>query len=317
MAAKYRHRLPQLSGGLFLTDGGIETSLIYQGGFDLPMFAAFDLFQHEPGRRALRDYYTRYCALARSRGLGFLLESPTWRANLDWGAKIGYSPAELGGINWQAIDMMLSLRREFETPASPMVVSGCIGPRGDGYSPDRMMSAYEAEEYHAFQVRLFADSEADLVTGVTMNYVEEAIGIARAAGAAGIPSVISLTVETDGSLPTGMTLEEAIVTIDRSTDAAPAYYMINCAHPTHFEEKLKLGAPFLSRIRGIRANASRMSHAELDQATALDDGNPAEFGRQYAALRHKHGRLTVLGGCCGTDIRHIEEIALACTAVAA
>jgi S-methylmethionine-dependent homocysteine/selenocysteine methylase len=299
--AKYRHRLPQLSGELFLTDGGIETSLIYLDGQELP----------------IRTYYARYCTLARAKGIGFILESPTWRANLDWAAKLGYSPAELGGINWEAIEMMLSLRHEFETASSPMVISGCIGPRGDGYNPDRMMSAREAEDYHSFQAGLFADSGADLVTAVTMNYAAEAIGIARAAAAAGIPSVISLTVETDGRLPTGMTLEETITTIDRSTDAAPAYYMINCAHPTHFEDKLKLGASWMSRIRGIRANASRLSHAELDQATELDAGNPAELGRQYAALRHKHGRINVLGGCCGTDIRHIEEIALACTAVAA
>jgi S-methylmethionine-dependent homocysteine/selenocysteine methylase len=315
--AKYRHRLPQLSGELFLTDGGIETSLIYLDGQELPMFAAFDLFKTDAGRRAIRTYYARYCALARAKGLGFILESPTWRANLDWAAKLGYSPAELGGINWEAIEMMLSLRHEFETASSPMVISGCIGPRGDGYNPDRMMSAREAEDYHSFQAGLFADSGADLVTAVTMNYAAEAIGIARAAAAAGIPSVISLTVETDGRLPTGMTLEETITTIDRSTDAAPAYYMINCAHPTHFEDKLKLGASWMSRIRGIRANASRLSHAELDQATELDAGNPAELGRQYAALRHKHGRINVLGGCCGTDVRHIEQIALACTTVAA
>jgi S-methylmethionine-dependent homocysteine/selenocysteine methylase len=315
--AKYRHRLPQLSGELFLTDGGIETSLIYLDGQELPMFAAFDLFKTDAGRRAIRTYYARYCTLARAKGIGFILESPTWRANLDWAAKLGYSPAELGGINWEAIEMMLSLRHEFETASSPMVISGCIGPRGDGYNPDRMMSAREAEDYHSFQAGLFADSGADLVTAVTMNYAEEAIGIARAAAAAGIPSVISLTVETDGRLPTGMTLEETITTIDKSTDAAPAYYMINCAHPTHFEDKLKLGASWMSRIRGIRANASRLSHAELDQATELDAGNPAELGRQYAALRHKHGRINVLGGCCGTDVRHIEQIALACTTVAA
>jgi S-methylmethionine-dependent homocysteine/selenocysteine methylase len=281
------------------------------------MFAAFDLFKTDEGRRAIRKYYARYCALARTQGLGFILESPTWRANLDWAAKLGYSPAELGGINWEAIEMMLSLRHEFETATSPMVISGCIGPRGDGYNPDRMMSAREAEDYHAFQAALFADSGADMVTAVTMNYAEEAIGIAQAAAAAGIPCVISLTVETDGRLPTGRSLEETITTIDRSTDAAPAYYMINCAHPTHFEDKLKLGAAWMSRIRGIRANASRLSHAELDQATALDAGNPAELGRQYAMLRHKHGRINVLGGCCGTDIRHIEQIALACTTVAA
>jgi S-methylmethionine-dependent homocysteine/selenocysteine methylase len=180
--AKYRNRLPQLSDSLFLTDGGIETSLIYLDGFDLPMFAAFDLFKTENGLKGLRDYFVRYTSIAKAHGLGFVLESPTWRANPDWANALGYSAAQLTRINRKAIDLMVDLRKEFETDRSPMVISGCFGPRGDGYDPGKMMTAEEAAEYHAFQAEIFADSEADMVTAITMNYVKEAIGITKAAG---------------------------------------------------------------------------------------------------------------------------------------
>jgi S-methylmethionine-dependent homocysteine/selenocysteine methylase len=313
--AKYRAHLPQDSDRLFLTDGGIETSLIYLDGFDLPMFAAFHLFNTEKGRKGLRDYYVRYASIARAHGLGFILESPTWRANPDWAHKLGYPAAALTRINHEAIRLMVDLRNEFETAQSPMVISGCLGPRGDGYDPGKMMSAAEGEDYHAFQAQIFADSEADMVTAITMNYVAEAVGVARAAAAAAIPSAISFTVETDGRLPTGQTLEGAIAAVDDATGGAPAYYMINCAHPTHFKDALEASAPWLRRVRGLRANASKRSHAELDQATELDAGDPVELGRQYSTLRQKLGKLNVLGGCCGTDHRHVEQIALACTMV--
>jgi S-methylmethionine-dependent homocysteine/selenocysteine methylase len=315
--AKYRDRLPQLSDRLFLTDGGIETSLIYLDGFDLPMFAAFDLFKTEEGLKGLRDYFVRYASIARAHELGFVLESPTWRANPDWANELGYSAARLTRINREAIDLMVDLREEFETDRSPMVISGCLGPRGDGYDPRSKMTAEEAADYHAFQAEIFADSETDMVTAITMNYVEEAIGIARVAAAVGVPSVISFTVETDGRLPTGQPLASAIAEVDDATDAAPAYYMVNCAHPTHFDHLVANGASWQGRLRGLRANASKCSHAELDQATELDSGDPVELAEQYLALRRKIGNLNVLGGCCGTDHRHIERIALACAAVPA
>jgi len=315
--AKYRDRLPQLSDRLFLTDGGIETSLIFLDGFDLPMFAAFDLLKTEEGSKGLRDYFVRYASIAKVHGLGFVLESPTWRANPDWANALGYSGAQLTRINRQAIDLMVDLRAEYETDRSPMVISGCFGPRGDGYDPRMKMSVDEAADYHAFQAEIFADSEADMVTAITMNYVEEAIGVARAAAAVGMPSVISFTLETDGNLPTGQPLGNAIAEVDDATGGAPAYYMINCAHPTHFEHILADGAAWQDRIRGLRANASTLSHAELDEATELDSGDPAELGGQYSALRGKLRNLNVLGGCCGTDDRHVERIALTCAPVPA
>lgn len=313
--AKYRWNLPQMSGeGLFLTDGGLETSLIYHGGHELPLFAAFDLMKDAAGRKELRNYYRRYAAIAAESRLGFILESPTWRANPDWATKLGYSPASLDQVNRDSIALMQQLRDELEERRSPMVVSGCLGPRGDGYQPDRLMSAAEAEGYHAGQIEAFRAAGADMVTAITMNYEEEATGIARAAAAADMPVVISFTVETDGRLATGQPLKDAIVAVDRATGDAPLYYMINCAHPSHFEQALVEGEAWVARIGGLRANASRRSHAELDSATELDDGDPVDLGERYAALRRTHGRLTVLGGCCGTDHRHLREICLACTA---
>ncbi len=313
--AKYRARLPQFSDHVFLTDGGMETTLIFHEGIDLPHFASFDLFKNAEGIARVRGYYARYAQMAKDAGLGFVLESPTWRANADWAAKLGYSRMALADINRKAIDLMVELRNQFETARSPMVISGNIGPRGDGYVPGKTMSAQQAEDYHAEQVGVFRNTSADLVSAFTLNYANEAIGVARAAKAAGMPVVISFTVETDGRLPTGQTLKDAIAEVDSETGAAPAYYMLNCAHPTHFADTLAGDAAWVKRLRGLRANASKRSHAELETMTDLDVGDPAELGRQYAELRRKLRHINVLGGCCGTDHRHVEQISFACELV--
>ena len=313
--SKYRYQLPQLSDRLFLTDGGMETTFIFLDGLELPYFAAFDLMKTPGGVAHVRRYYEPYIKLAKQRGLGFILETPTWRASRDWAEKMGYSAQQLIDVNRRSIELLMRLRAEHETPRTPMVVSGAIGPRGDGYAPDKMMTAEEARAYHAEQIGAFADSGADLATAFTLNYVEEAIGIACAAKAARLPVVISFTVETDGKLPTGQSLRDAIEAVDAASGRAPAYYMVNCAHPRHFQDTLAAGEPWTGRLRGIRANASTRSHAELDQAKDLDAGDPAELGRLYAGLRRKFPNLTVLGGCCGTDHRHVAQICFACAAV--
>ena len=310
--AKYRTRLPQLSGQVFLTDGGMETTLIYHEGLELPLFMAFPLLNQAEGLAKIRGYYRRYCRMACDAHMGFVLESPTWRANPDWAGRVGYSKLALADVNRKAIDLMVDMRDEFETPHSPMVISGNIGPRGDGYVPGQMMSARQAEDYHAEQIAVFSNTEADMVSAFTLNYTNEAIGIARAAKAHGMPVVISFTVEIDGQLPTGQALKDAIAEVDTETGAAPAYYMLNCAHPTHFSDALATCGIWIKRLRGLRANASKRSHAELETMTELDIGDPAELGRQYQELRRKFGHITVLGGCCGTDHRHVEQIALAC-----
>jgi S-methylmethionine-dependent homocysteine/selenocysteine methylase len=310
--AKYRDSLPQLGGEMFLSDGGLETTLIFHDGFELPMFAAWVLTETARGRAALRAYYDRYVAMALDRRTGFILESPTWRANPDWGAKLGYDRERLADVNRTGIELLREIRATCETSGTPLVVSGAIGPRGDGYAPGALMSPWEAQAYHAWQIAVLKDAGADLVSAFTLTNVSEATGFARAAKAAGMPCVISFTLETDGKLPTGETLAHAIETVDRETGCAPIYYMINCAHPDHFGDALIDGAPWMQRLRGIRANASRMSHAELDNSTELDAGDPHELGEMYAELRERFPHINVLGGCCGTDHRHVACISASC-----
>ena len=300
------------SGQLFLTDGGIETTLIFHHGIDLPHFAAFDLLKDAKGRDVLARYYLPYLTIAQETGVGYILASPTWRANPDWAKRLGYSKGALAAANKEAIQLMKELRLDFETRQTPIVISGCIGPRGDGYDPGTQMSIDEAEAYHREQITAFSETDADMVTAITMTYTEEAIGLARAAKKMGMPVALSFTVETDGRLPTGQSLADAIEQVDDATMGYPSYYMVNCAHTSHFEKELAKGGAWTHRIRGLRANASRMSHAELDEAEYLDDGNPREFGHEHADLLDLLPNLSVIGGCCGTDHRHIKEIACRC-----
>ncbi len=311
MLDKRKKSLPQLEGGIFLSDGGIETDLIFNDGIDLPHFAAFVLMKDAKGREALTRYYERYIGIAKRTGLGFILESPTWRASADWGAKLNWSRDDIARVNRNAINLMHQLKQRHQDTAAAIVVSGCVGPRGDGYVPGDEMTPAEAEAYHSHQIGAFAEADADVVSAITMNNVNEAIGVARAARKADMPAVIAFTVETDGSLPTGQALKDAIEQTDAATGNYPAYYMINCAHPTHFENVLA-GEGWTKRVRGLRANASKRSHQELNDAPDLDAGDPVELGGQYRQLRMKHPQITVLGGCCGTDSRHIECIGLAC-----
>jgi homocysteine S-methyltransferase len=311
--ARYRDKLPQLGGELFLADGGIETTLIFHQGQELPDFAAFHLLATPEGTAGLRKYFTPYADIARRHRTGLILETATWRASADWGTKLGYSSEALARAQQRAVTQLEEIRADYETGPTRVVISGAIGPRGDGYVPDKLMSAQQAEDYHRAEIETFAGSAADMVCAITMNYAAEAIGVTRAAKRAGMPVAISFTVETDGRLPTGQTLRAAIEEVDAATGGGPVYYMVNCAHPDHVEPALAEGGAWLEKIHGLRANASRQSHAELNEATELDAGDPEELGRQYAALRRKLPRLNVMGGCCGTDHRHVEAIARACT----
>ncbi len=191
-------RVPDPSRGLFLTDGGLETTLVFHEGWDLPEFASFVLMDDEDGRRYLRDYYRRYFDIARRHSTGFVLEPPTWRGNPDWAQKIGYSSSDLDRINRASVDLMHELRAEFETASDPIAISGCIGPRGDGYVADALMSAEEAADYHGVQIASFKATSVDMVSAFTMTNVNESVGIVNATRRAGLPSVISFTVETDG-----------------------------------------------------------------------------------------------------------------------
>jgi S-methylmethionine-dependent homocysteine/selenocysteine methylase len=304
--------LPQLDGSLFVTDGGMETTLIFRRGHELPHFAAFTLLADETGESALRAYYEDYLAVAEAAGVGLLLDTATWRANGDWAELLGYADDDLATANARAVGLLTSLRAKRDAANStPLVVNGVVGPRGDGYRVTARMSAEEAERYHALQVGALDLAGADMLTALTMSYAEEAIGITRAGASLGIPVAVSFTVETDGRLPSGQSLAEAVEQADAETDGTPAYFMVNCAHPTHFADVLASPDPPLDRVRGVRANASTKSHAELDEAEELDDGDPAALADEMLALRRRRPGLNILGGCCGTDERHIAAIASA------
>ena len=307
--AAYRHDLPQLTQQVFLTDSGLETDLVFNHGVDLPEFAAFPLVDKAAGRQLLLNYFSDHVAIAADHGAGIILEAPTWRASSGWGARLGYDAAALHRVNAASVELVANLRANSSVP---IVVSAAIGPEGDGYRPASYLTAVQAKAYHAAQLESLAETDADMAHAMTMTYVDEALGIVAAARAVELPVVISFTVETDGALPDGTPLADAVRAVDDATAGAPVYYGINCAHPAHFADVLDSGAEWTARLRSVRANASVMSHAELDEAEELDAGDPDDLGAQYAALRVHHRNLTVLGGCCGTDARHVRAIAHAC-----
>jgi homocysteine S-methyltransferase len=316
--AKYRLDLPHRHGGTFLTDGGQVTSLIFHDGVDLPHFAAFTLLNSDAGRERLKTYYEAYLAIARRHDVGFVLSSPTWRANPDWAKKLGYDAAALDAINKDSIAFLEDLRAAWEASCDsaqmPCVINGSMGPRGDGYKAG-CMDADEAEAYHNVQIASFVDSGADMVTAFTLTNIDEAVGIVRAAERQQLPCAISFTVETNGRLVRGETLQQAIETVDLETNGAAEYFMLNCAHPSHFEPALDSKSGWTKRIYGIRANASTRSHAELDASETLDDGDPQDLGQRYGRLRMAFPAMRIIGGCCGTDHRHVAAIAAACLPV--
>ena len=305
---RYRNCLPQMSGNVFLTDGGLETTLIFHEEIALPKFAAFLLPADPTGRRHLERYYRKYINIAHRYECGFILESATWRASPDWAERLEVSARGLAELNSQAIDLLVDLRSMHETAGTPMVVAGCVGPRGDGYSPAVSLTELDAQVYHSVQIDTFRQTQADMISATNMTHTAEAIGIARAARAAKMPCSISFAVGTDGCLPTGQSLREAIHEVDDATGQMPAYYSISCVHPDHLMDVLSGGAGWLDRIGGIRASAFGLKRAVPDQSGAFDGDNPMELDHHYFQLRTRLRNLGVFGGCCGTDHRHIEEI---------
>lgn len=303
--------LTRMGKTIWLADGGLETDMIFHEGFDLPEFAAFPLLHDERGRARLSAYFDRFIDSAEGIGAGFLLDTATWRASHGWGAKMGLSAGEIDVANMEAVAFARALR-DMRSGSVDIIVNGVIGPFGDAYAPDRVLTADEAFAYHLPQAAALARAGAEMISAVTMTSASEAIGISRAAQEVGLPVVLSFTVEADGNLVTGKSLGQAIDAAERATGGYPAWYMINCAHPDHFADKLK--GDWVGRIGAVRANASRMSHAELDNATELDAGNPAELAQDYRRLQSLLPNLRVLGGCCGTDHRHVHAIGHACHA---
>jgi homocysteine S-methyltransferase len=294
-----------------LTDSGVETEILFGVGRDLPAFAIFPLLDDDEGRAILDTYYRDHLAVAAEYGCGYVLETPTWRSNPGWGASLGYSQDELDDLDRRAVAFLAHIRSTSPSNTGPMPLSGLLGPRGDGYQVERAMTPDEARSYHEHQIGVFAGAGADLVSGCTLNYAAEGMGIALAARDHAIPVMLYFTVETDGRLPDGSSLGDAIRSIDEATDGYVAYYGINCAHPDHIAPALEDSAEWAGRVLAVRSNASRLSHAELDVAETLDPGDPEELAAGYLALRGTLSDATVFGGCCGTGAGHIRAVASA------
>lgn len=308
--SQYRDNLPQLSGDLYLTDAGVETDLIFNHGIEIREFAVHTLLPDPVGREALANYFRGFLNLADEFSAGYILDSQTWKAHLHWASDLGEDEAYLRKANEDSIAFIAELREEFAGNAKPIVLNAVVGPQGDAYAPEAEVAAEQAEEYYAKQLGWLAATDADMVSALTFTQSDEAIGVVRAARNVGLPSVVSFTVETDGRLPTGQPLDEAIIDVDQATDGAAAYFMVNCAHPDHFFHVFD-DSEWARRIRGVRCNASRLSHAELDECEVLDHGDPVELGEQYRALVKRMPWLNVFGGCCGSDLRHVSKIAAA------
>jgi len=306
--ATYRGGLPQLSDDLFLMAAGLETELMFKHGVEIPGFATHALLPDPKVRDFIAGYYRRFIDLAHDQEAGFVLGSQTWKAHMHWADEQGVTEDELRAANHDSVAFIAGLRDEYSGETGPIVLEGVIGPRGDAYAPDYVITPDEAEAYHARQIAWLAETQVDMVSAYTLTQSDEAIGIVRAAQAADVPVVISFTLETDGCLPSGQSLQGAITAVDQATGSGATYFMVNCTHPDHFSHVFE-DQDWSRRIRGVCCNASRKSHAELNQSETLDDGNPVEFGAQHKAMQDKSPWLNVFGGCCGCDLRHVTEIA--------
>lgn len=298
---------PLLSERCAVADGGIETALDERLGQQLPEFAAFTLLETEPGRAALAEYYRPFIELAAAAGVPLVLDTPTWRANRDWGALLGYDAVRLDSMNSSAARLTRETAERL-APNLQLTISGCVGPRYDE-GTEKTMTATESETYHEPQVRALAAAGVDRVTAVTMGDPWEVQGIVRAARATGVAVVVSFAVGPDGRLPSGISLGRAILEVDEDSDAYPLGYFVNCAHPD--EAALSLGSQGASeaetRAVGERIIGFRLNAAHHGEAGSGD--SPERFARSTLALRELAPGARVFGGCCGTDAPHIAAIA--------
>jgi S-methylmethionine-dependent homocysteine/selenocysteine methylase len=298
----------QCDGELFLTEGGTETEIMYKWGFELPHFAMFSLLENRDAMSAMRGIFRRYLDVVAKHEMSAMLTGLDYRASPDWGALLGYSPEALADANHRSIDFLRDVARDYSGDIRRTLVGGCIGPRGDAYQLNRSITSTEAEDYHAVQLTTLKQADVDFACAMTFNNTAEAIGVTRAAARIGVPLVISLTVDATGRLKSGLTVAEAIETIDARTGAMPAFYMLNCSHPVEFASALADGE-WIRRVRGIRPNASKMEKLALCKLGHLEEGDPVELGRLMGDLARRHCHMDVWGGCCGTAEVHLDEIA--------
>lgn len=298
----------QRDGKLYLTEGGIETEMMYKWGFDLPHFAMFPLLDNPEAMAAMRGMYRRYLDVAAKHGMCALMGGLDYRASPDWGALLGYSPESLAQANHRSIAFLRELAREYATDIPEILVQGFIGPRGDAYQLNRTITETEAEDYHSVQLATLKEADVDLAWAFTLNNVAEAIGIARAAARIEVPLAISFTLDDNSKLKSGPSLAEAIESVDAATGGSAVFFSINCSHPFEFEPGLESG-DWIGRVRGLRPNASRMEKVALCKLGHLEEGDPVELGQLMGDLARRYPHMDIWGGCCGTGDVHLDEIA--------
>jgi S-methylmethionine-dependent homocysteine/selenocysteine methylase len=311
---KYRNDLPQLRGVDLSTSGGMETWLQYAEGFPLRHFCAFEWLRDPKAKARLREFHRSAIEAVQEHGFGMIAEGIHYRASGDWGDLTGYSRQDLAKINAEGVDLYHELAREYDRPDTPVVVGGCIGPRGDAYEQGHQITADEAQEYHAEQMATLKDAGVDLITAATLSFTDEAIGIARAAQGLDVPVVLSFYVAGNGKIMGERSVPETMAEIDAATGGYPKYYMLNCAHPNEFAPALENSAG-LDRLGGFMPNASAKDKISLCRLGHLEDGDPVELGQQMGDVARRFPHVHVFGGCCGTDARHLGEIAKNVSAV--
>lgn len=299
---------PRLDDRIYITEGGIETEILYKWGFELPEFSMYPLLDNADAMKTIHAMFDRVFAAAAAHDAGIVLAGLDYRASPDWAEKIGYSRDQLDAFIHRNIAFLKGRREAHADRVRDVYIAATCGPRGDAYGTGGTITEDEAEAYHAFQIAASKAAGADLVIGITFNNIPESIGFVRAAQDVGIPVGISLTLTPEGVMRSGPSLQQAVEEIDAATDGAAAWFGTNCAHPVEFEPALNGGA-WTDRLRYVRPNASKMDKIALCKLGHLEDGDPEELGGQMADLKRRFPQADILGGCCGTDERHLGEIA--------
>jgi homocysteine S-methyltransferase len=287
------------SGNIQLDEHVVNSALIYQ----------------EAGRSALEAICRQYLEIGQRHNLPLLLSTPTWRAGRDRIAAAGLTGCDLNGDNFH---FLAEIRDSYGDYAGQVAICGLMSCRGDAYKPEDAMTAIAAAEFHAFQAEALAKAGVDLLLAATLPAVSEAIGLARAQAATGLPYMVSFVARPEGTLLDGTPLNEAIATIDAAVSPCPLAYMINCTHASVFRSAMRNeinSSPLVrERVIGLLANTAALSPEELDASPELVEEAPETFGSAVSALHGELG-IKVLGGCCGTDQRHIDCLARQLTKV--
>ena len=281
------------SDGIQLDEHVVNSALIYR----------------EPGRSTLEAICRQYLDIGRRYNLPLLLSTPTWRAGRDRIAAAGLAGRDLNGDNFRFLD---GLRDYYGDYARQVAIGGLMSCRGDSYKPAEAMTAAAAADFHAWQAGALAAAGVDFLLAATLPALSEAIGLARAQAATGLPYLISFVARPEGTLLDGTPLKEAIAAIDAAAAPRPLAYLINCTHATIFRSALlhsRNSSPLVrERVIGLLANTAPLTPEELDASAELVEEDPETFGRDVSALHAEMG-MKVLGGCCGTDDRHIDCLA--------